>query len=74
LSVLSLKRMSDNVFGFDEQSFESLFLLGFMRRSNEMAMNKLLIVGQIMKRVLLVEAIGLMVILTGIVVMMQQIP
>jgi hypothetical protein len=39
-----------------------------------MVMNKLLIVDTIMRRLLIVEAIGLIVVLTGVVVMMQQIP
>ena len=39
-----------------------------------MFMNKLLIVDTIMKGLLIVEAIALLVILTGVVVMMQQIP
>ena len=47
---------------------------GFMRSSNEMVMNKLLIVDTIMRRLLIAEAIGLIVALTGIVLMMQQIP
>lgn len=45
-----------------------------MRRSDEMVMNKLLMVDTIMRRLLIVETIGLIVILTGVVVMMQQIP
>ena len=45
-----------------------------MRRSNEMVMNKLLIVDTIMRWLLIVETIGLIVVLTGAVVMMQQIP
>jgi len=39
-----------------------------------MVMNKLLIVDTIMKRLLIVETIGLIVVLTGAVVMIQQIP
>jgi hypothetical protein len=37
-------------------------------------MEKLLMVEAIMKRLLIVETIGLIVALTGVVVMMQQIP
>ena len=39
-----------------------------------MVMNKLLIVDTIMRWLLIVETIGLIVVLTGAVVMMQQIP
>jgi hypothetical protein len=37
-------------------------------------MEKLLIVGEIMKRILIVETVGLIAILTGIALMVQQIP
>lgn len=37
-------------------------------------MEKLLIVESILKRILIVETIGLIVVLTGIAVMVQQIP
>jgi hypothetical protein len=53
---------------------QSLFWLWFRSRSREVVMEKLLMVDAIMKRLLIVEAIGLIVILTGIVVMAQQIP
>jgi hypothetical protein len=53
---------------------QSLFRLWFRSKSREVVMEKLLIVGAIMKRILIVEVIGLIVILTGIVVMAQQIP
>ena len=51
-----------------------LFRLWFRSRSREVVMEKLLIVHAIMKRLLIAEVIGLIVILTGIVVMAQQIP
>jgi len=53
---------------------QTLFRLWFRSRSREVVMEKLLIVHAIMKRLLIAEVIGLIVILTGIVVMAQQIP
>jgi hypothetical protein len=53
---------------------QSLFRLWFRIGSREVVMEMLSVVDAVLKRFLVVEVIGLIVIITAIVVAMQQIP